>query len=144
MVAVSPYPFLSDEWIEEAKALRSRYQNQVPPPPVPARLNVVITGIPHREGDLQGHIDSSDGQIIIERGHLNDAELTVTVDYATAKAAFVDRDQQAVMQAFFAGKILVEGDASKLLALQWSQPDDPLAAEIHRHMRIFTADDRDT
>jgi hypothetical protein len=102
---------------------------------------VVVTEIPHREGDLQGHIDSSDGQVVIERGHLHDAELTVTIDYATARAVFVSRDQQAVVQAFFAGKILVEGDASKLLALQLTQPDEELSAEIHRQIQRFTADD---
>jgi hypothetical protein len=141
VVLVSVHPFLSDEWIEEAEALRRRYEHRVPPPPVPARLNVVVTEIPHREGDLQGHIDSSDGQVVIERGHLHDAELTVTIDYATARAVFVSRDQQAVVQAFFAGKILVEGDASKLLALQLTQPDEELSAEIHRQIQRFTADD---
>jgi hypothetical protein len=100
-----------------------------------------VTDIPHRSEDLQGHIDSSDGQVIIERGHLDDAELTITVDYATAKAAFVTRDQQAVMQSFFAGKILVEGDVSKLLAVQSGQPDDELAEEMHAELQAFTADD---
>ncbi len=145
MVEVSaPHPFLSDEWIEEARALRARYEDDVPPPPMPVKLNVVVTDIPHRAGSMEGHIDSSTGQTIIEAGLLPDAEATITVDYDTAKAAFVTRDPQAVMQAFFGGKILVEGDASKLLVLQAGGPpeNDPVAAEIYREMRAFTADDQ--
>lgn len=139
---VTAYPFLSDEWIEEARALRSRHADQVPPPPVPVRINVVVTEIPHRDDELSGHIDSTDGQTIIEQGHLDDPELTITVDYETAKAAFVTRDQQAVMQAFLSGKIFVEGDASKLLALQATQPSvDSAAYEIYDEMMAFTAED---
>ena len=49
--------------------------------------------------------------------------------------------QQAVMQAFLGGKIFVDGDASKLLALQAGAPTDvePLAVEIYREMQAFTA-----
>ncbi len=143
--AVTAYPFLSDEWIDEAKALRARYEDRIPTPPMVVRLNVIVTDIPHRADDLRGHIDSSTGQIIIERGHLDDPELTVTVDYHTAKAAFVTRDQQAVMQAFLAGKIFVDGDASKLLALQAGGPPDDgslsAASEMYEQMQAFTIDD---
>ena len=139
---VTAYPFLSDEWIDAARALRAEYAEEVPPSPVAVRLNVVITEIPHRDDDLQGHIDSSNGQMIIEQGHLDEPELTITIDYDTAKAAFVTRDQQAVMQAFLSGKIFVDGDASKLLALQAGPPDaDPKAFEIYEKMQAFTADD---
>lgn len=139
---MTAHAFLSEAWIEEARALRARYADRMPTPMVPVRLNVVVTDIPHREGELQGHIDSSTGQTIIEDGHLDDPELTITVDYDTAKAAFVDRDQQAVMQAFLSGRIFVEGDASKLLALQASQPSpDSTSFDIYQEMRAFTTDD---
>ena len=143
---MTAYPFLSDEWIDEAKALRARYAEGVPAPPVAVRLNVIVTDIPHRSEDLDGHIDSSTGQMIIEQGHLDDPELTITVDYDTAKAAFVTRDQQAVMQAFLGGKILVEGDASKLLALQAGAPEglgdvESVASAIYEEMQAFTAPD---
>ena len=143
VVKVTVYLFLSDEWIEEARALRARYENDVPTPSVAVRLNVVVTEIPHRDDDLQGHIDSGEGRTIIEQGHLDEPELTITIDYHTAKAAFVTRDQQVVMQAFIGGKIFVEGDASKLLALQAGGPPegDPLAMKIYEEMQAFTASD---
>ncbi len=139
---VIAYPFLSDEWIDMARDLRARYQDQLPTPLLTVRLNVVVTEIPHRAGELQGHIDSRDGQTIIEQGHLQDPDATITVDYETAKAAFVTQDQQAVMHAFLTGKIFLEGDASKLLALQAGQAStDPLAVEIYEKLRGFTASD---
>jgi hypothetical protein len=138
---VSSYPFLSDEWIEHARALRLRYEDRVPSPPVEVRVNVVITGIPHRDGDLHGHIDASAGQTIIEQGHLDQPDLTLTIDYDTARAAFVTGDQQAMMQSFFAGKILIDGDLTKLMELQPQMaPVDPLALEIHEQLVAMTAD----
>ena len=136
-----PEPFLSDAWIENARALRSEFADQIPAPPIAVRMNVVVTDIHHRDDDeLAGHIDSSDGDIIIEKGHLDDPELTVTVDYGTAKAAFVARDPQAVMQAFFAGKILVEGDVSRLMALQ-AEPPTGAAVEMYQRLSAMTSDD---
>ncbi len=143
VAGVSAYPFLSAEWIEAARQLRARHADDLPSPPAEVRLNVVVTDIPHRDGDLQGHIDTTDGQgVIIEEGHLDEVDLTVTLDYGTARSAFIERDQQAVMQAFLGGKILVDGDASGLLALQAAPPEpDERAASIYAEMLAFTADD---
>ncbi len=132
--------FLSDDWIDAARDLRAEFEDEIPAPPVAVKLNVIVTDIPHRDGNLDGHIDSSNGEIIIEKGHLDDAELTVTVDYDTAKAAFVTRDQQAVMGAFLGGKILVEGDASQLLMLQAQAPTDR-AVEMYERLAAQTVTD---
>lgn len=135
-----PEPFLSDPWIENARALRAEYEEQIPPPPIAVKMNVVVTDIDHREeNELHGHIDSSDGDIIVDQGHLDEPDLTVTVDYATAKAAFVTRDTQAVMQAFFAGKIMVEGDVSRLMALQ-AEPPTEAAIEMYQRLSAMTSD----
>ena len=65
--------------------------------------------------------------------------MTVTVDYDTAKAAFVTRDQQAVMQSFLGGKILVDGDVSKLMALQSAPPEiDPMVVELYERLDQLT------
>ena len=65
-----------------------------------------------------GSIDTSSGQLAIEDGHIDEPDLTITTDYETAKTLFVQQDPAAAMQAVFAGKIKVQGDMSKLLALQ--------------------------
>lgn len=137
---MASYPFLSPEWIEAARALRDEYAERVPPAPMAARINVVVTEIPHGGPDqLEGHIDTTSGQTIIEHGHLPDPELTVTVDYLTARAVFVTRDHQAMMQSFLSGRILVEGDATRLFALV-PGPDaiDDTSLEMYRRLDDLT------
>ena len=56
----------------------------------------------------------------MDLGHLEDPDLTVTVDWTTAKAIFVEQNPQAGMQAFMAGKVKVQGDMTKLMAMQQS------------------------
>lgn len=151
MSDVTTYPFLSDEWIAAARELRARYAADTPEAGVAAKVNVVVTDIPHRVGDLEGHVDTTGGQAIIEYGHLPDSEMTITVPYAVARAAFIEQDQQAVMQAFFAGQILLEGDPSKLMQLMSElssgQAPDALgeageaAIAIYDELLAFTADD---
>ncbi len=65
----------------------------------------------------------------MDTGHIEGADVTVTLDYATAKAIFVDGNPQAGMQAFMSGKIKVAGDMTKLMAMQ-SGAADPVAAEL--------------
>ncbi len=148
---MTEYPFLSPDWITAARELRASYADRLPEPVVAARINVVVTDLPEgvrRDGDsvdgstIEGHIDTTEGQTIIEYEHLDEPDLTVTVPYDVAKAAFVTRDQEALMQAFFGGRILVEGDVSKLLALQSTPPGeiDPLVIEMYRELNAFTAD----
>ena len=139
---MASYPFLSPEWIQAARELRTTYADRIPEPVVPARINVVVTDIPHGPvAEMNGHIDTTEGQTIIEDGHLDRPDLTVTVDYETAKAAFVTRNQEALMRAFFEGRILVEGDVSRLMALQSAPTEiDPVLVEMYRELNKLTED----
>ena len=75
----------------------------------------------------------------LDTGHLEGEDLTVTVDYATAKAIFVDGNPQAGMQAFMAGKIKVQGDMTKMMAMQTAQPD-PVQLEIAAKISAITVE----
>jgi putative sterol carrier protein len=41
-----------------------------------------------------------------------------------AKRIFIDQDRAAGMQAFTSGKLKIEGDMSKMMAMQGIQPSD--------------------
>ncbi|MDZ7675150.1 MAG: SCP2 sterol-binding domain-containing protein [Acidimicrobiales bacterium] len=125
---MATYPFLSDEWIDAATAIREEYQGKSDQTPPPMKMNLVITEVPFGDGDRNAHIDTTNGEMEMELGHLDGEDLTVTVDYETAKAIFVEGDPQAGMQAFMSGKIKVVGDMTKMMAMQ-SQPPDPVAVE---------------
>ncbi|MHB1988636.1 MAG: SCP2 sterol-binding domain-containing protein [Acidimicrobiales bacterium] len=132
------FAFLSDEWIEMARELQAEFAGSAEPPALEIRMNLVVTAVPFDDSPKQAHLDTSSGELVLDLGHVEDPDLTVTLDYDTAKAILVDQNQQAGMQAFMAGRIKIEGDMSRLLALQ-ATPADPLHAEIARRVREFTA-----
>jgi len=138
---VPTYPFLSDEWIAEARRIREEFRN-VEPQRVenPVRMNQVITEVPFGPGTLDAHIDTTSGELEIDAGHLDDPDVTVTLDYETAKAVFVDGTMETAMQAFMAGKVRVQGDLPKLIAAvqQQATPLTPEAGEIARRIKEIT------
>jgi putative sterol carrier protein len=132
-----PYQFLSDEWMAEARKIREEYRGRTTPPAHAIRMNQVITEVPFGDGIVNAHMDTSAGDVEMDIGHLDTAEVTVTLDYDTARAIFVDQNPQAGMQAFMAGKIKVQGDMTKLMAIQAGTPD-PTAAEIANRIKAIT------
>ncbi len=133
------YPFLSDEWLDEARTIRADYEGTTPPVPHSVRMNLVVTDVPFTDEDILAHMDTSGGELVLETGHLEEQDLKVTVDYVTAKAILVEGNPQAGMQAFMAGKVRVEGDMAKLMALQATPAAaDPKAAELAQRLRDIT------
>jgi putative sterol carrier protein len=131
------YMFLTEEWIAEAKAIRDASGAGDAAPAHAVRMNQVITEVPFGDGDIHAHVDTSDGELKMELGHLENPDLTVTLDYATAKAILVEGNPQAGMQAFMAGKVKVDGDISKLMAMQ-AGAADPKAAEVAAAIQAIT------
>jgi hypothetical protein len=131
------HPFLSDEWMDEARKIREEYRGKTEAPAHAVKMNQVITGVPFGEGTINSHMDTSSGEVEFELGHLDVADVTVTLDYDTAKAIFVDGNPQAGMQAFMAGKIKVQGDMTKLMAMQQTAPDAN-AAELAARIKDVT------
>jgi len=111
------FPFLSDEWIAAARKIRARYEDQTPAIAASVRANLIISEVPFGEGSLDAHLDTTSGKMDMDLGHLDPADVTLTMDYATAKGFVVDQDQTAMMQAIMAGKVRIQGDLSKLMAM---------------------------
>ncbi len=134
-----PYPFLSDEWLNEARTIRAEYQGKTPPVPHVVRMNLVVTQVPFSDEDILAHMDTSSGELELDTGHLDTQDLKVTVDYDTAKAILIEGNPQAGMQAFMQGKVRVEGDMAKLMALTSSPAAaDANAAELAQRLRDIT------
>ena len=133
---MAKYPFLSDEWLAAAKDIR---ESSGAPATTPhkVRMNQIITEVPFGEGTIEAHMDSSSGELEMDLGHLENPDLTVTLDYPTAKAILVEGNPQAGMQAFMAGKIKVQGDMTKLMAMQ-SAPPDAAAQEVAKKIQEIT------
>ncbi len=69
---------------------------------------------------------------------MDSPDVTGTTDYATAKALFVDQDQAAAMQAFMTGRIKIQGDMMKMMALQTAMPTDDASKAIAEEIKTIT------
>lgn len=135
------HPFLSPAWMEAAKAIREKYADQATKVTTVIRMNQVITDVPdsvHIEATIRTYLDTSSGSAELELGELEAADLTITTDYETARKLFVEQDQAAGMQAFMAGKIKVQGDMMKMMALQTAMPQDEVAKTIAQEIKDIT------
>ncbi len=131
--------FLSEEWMTEAKAIRAKYEGQTGKVTQSIKVNQVITDVPFGDGNVTSFIDTSSGDVVMDLGALDAPDVTVTTDYATAKALFVDQDQAVAMQAFMTGKIKVQGDMMKMMALQTAMPTDDASKAIAEEIKAITS-----
>jgi SCP-2 sterol transfer family len=135
-----PNPFLSDEWMAEAKAIRAKYEGQTGKVTASIRVNQVITDVPWGDGTINSYIDTSSGDVVMDLGVLDTPDVTVTTDYDTARKLFVDQDAAAAMQAFMGGKVKVQGDMMKMMALQTAMPNDEASQAITAEIKAITSD----
>jgi hypothetical protein len=129
------HTFLSDEWLDAAKAIAEEAGGDGAMP-AGVELNLVVTGGP--QGDRELHL--KDGNFAT--GLIDSAPTKLTVPYTVARQMFVEGNQQAAMQAFMGGQIKVEGDMTKLMAMQAGGGGDPAAAAaVAEKIKGITADD---
>lgn len=125
------YKFLSEEWLDAVEKLR----DEAPEPPAAVKdlvVNVTVNGAPG--GNLDAHLQA--GQI--ERGHVEGAPTKITVPYDVAKSLFIDNNPQAAMQAFMSGQIKIEGDMTKMMAMQAAGAPTPEQAAFQRRIQDLT------
>ena len=84
------YPFLSDEWMEAAKKLREEYGGGGGAGGHAVKMNQIITDVPFGDSTVNAHMDTTSGSVQMDTGHLENPDVTVTIDYETAKAIFVE------------------------------------------------------
>jgi hypothetical protein len=134
------YVFLSDEWMAAAREIRERYEGDLPEVTMSVRINQVITDVPFGEGTINAYVDTSDGGLVLELGELDQPDAVLVLDYHTAKAMIVDQDPTVAMQSFLAGKIKVQGDMMKLMAMQTAMPSNEFSAKVAAEIQAITAD----
>ena len=110
------YPFLSDEWLAEVRRIVDEQRVEVPAG-TSVTMNRIVTGTPFSE-DRYLHIAMQDGSADWSAGHSDNADLTLTTDYATAREILMSGDPQAALQAFMEGRVKIQGDLTKLMAAQ--------------------------
>ncbi len=132
------YVFLSDEWMVAAREIRGRYESDLPEVTVTVRINQVITDVPFGEGTIHAYVDTSEGGVTLELGELDEADAVLVVDYHTAHAMIVEQDPAVVMQSFLAGRIKVQGDMMKLMAMQTAMPSNEFSLQVAEEIKAIT------
>ena len=132
---VAKHPFLSDAWFDEVRRLHDAAGGAAPEG-ADVRMNLMITSPPF-DGELAMHMAVADGRADWGKGHLDDADVALTLAYDTARAIFVDGNPQAAIEAFMAGRIIVQGDITKLIVMQSTGPGSA-ASELTRVLQEIT------
>jgi putative sterol carrier protein len=103
--------YLSPEWMALNKELAAGFPEM---PGASARLQYVVKGGP--DGDVRYHHVVENGHTLeFALGDDPDAELTLTVAYDDKLQ--VDKGELDAMAAFMQGRVKVEGNMAKLMAL---------------------------
>jgi putative sterol carrier protein len=134
------HQFLSEEWMAAAREIREKYKDEAPMITFSIKINQVVTDVPFGEGTVKSFMDTSSGEMVMDLGEIADADATVTTDYATAKAIFLNQDQAAGMQAFMSGKIKVVGDMMKVMGMQTAIPQTDITKIVADEIKSITAD----
>lgn len=126
-------PFLSDEWFSKVDELIAAAGDlQIPEPMRTAEINVTVaraTG-----GTTELHLANG----LFKRGHNPAFTTRLTVGEDIARKIFVEGDAPAGVQAFLEGKIQVEGDLAKVVAMQTVEPSAP-QMRLTRQIAAITA-----
>jgi hypothetical protein len=127
------HAFLSDGWFAEATKI---FQEIAPPVPAAIQdlvINLRVKGGP--DGDVEARLAA--GQL--QKGLAAGAPTTLTLPYDVARKMMVDNDPNAAMQAFMGGKIQIEGDMTKVMAMQAAGPPGPESLQVAQRVREMTA-----
>lgn len=107
--------FLSDAWFTEVEKLNNSVgELNLPPNLASLVVNVKI------EGDNNIQMYLKDGKL--SQGQAGDAVSEILIDGDTLQAIISRFDVNAALEAFMMGKIRINGDMSKVMALQTAKP----------------------
>jgi hypothetical protein len=129
--------FLSQAWFDAVKQTADEIGVEVPAALKDLKINLEIKDVPHSvhpEGLVQARLDG--GQFVA--GLAADAPTKLKIAYGIAKKLFIDRDNQAAMQAFMSGQIQIEGDMMKMMQMQSAGGPTEQQRKLEEKIRSFT------
>jgi hypothetical protein len=92
---MATYLFLSDEWLDEARAIRAEFDGKGAPIDHSIRMNLIVCEVPFGEGTVLAHVDTSTGELVLDTGHIDPVDLKVSLDYDVARAILIEGNPQA-------------------------------------------------
>jgi hypothetical protein len=125
--------FLSKDWFAEVDKITAELSPPVPEVIKDLVINFRVKGGP--QGDVEARMEA--GRLL--QGFGANAPATVNLPFDVARKMMVENDQNAAMQAFMSGQIVVEGDMTKIMAMQAAGPPSPESQKLAERVRAMTA-----
>jgi hypothetical protein len=125
--------FLSKSWFDEVDKITDEVAPPIPPAIKDLIINFRVKGGP--EGDVEARMEG--GRLL--RGFGASAPATVNLPFDVARKMMVENDQNAAMQAFMTGQIQVEGDMTRLMAMQAAGPPSAESQTVAERVRAMTS-----
>jgi len=115
--------FLSQEWFTKVADLTAAAGDlNVPAGLASLLLNVTVNDAP------EGKVDLALNGGKFELGHNAAAGTKLILSAELLRRIFLEGDAGAGMQGFMTGQLKVEGDMSKIMAMQSARPSEPMKA----------------
>ena len=127
------HKFLSGSWFQEAEKILAEANAPVPDVIKDLVINFRVKGGP--EGDVEARMEA--GRLL--PGFGANAPATVNLPFDVARKMMVENDQNAAMQAFMSGQIAVEGDMTRLMAMQAAGPPSAESQQVAERVRAMTS-----
>jgi hypothetical protein len=128
-----PHVFLSNDWFAEVDKIIAEVNPPVPDAIKDLVINFRVKGAP--QGDVEARMEA--GRFL--SGFGANAPATVNLPFDVARKMIVENDQNAAMQAFMSGQIVVEGDMTRLMAMQAAGPPSAESQKVGERIRAMTA-----
>ncbi len=115
MTQTTTFNFLTQSWFDAVARLNQEVgELNLPPNLAELTINVTVKS----ENPTLLHLQAGK----INQHHIQNADATIYIDQDTLNQIIHDNSVDTALEAFMTGKIFIEGDMSKVMALQSARP----------------------
>lgn len=130
MTQTTTFNFLTQSWFD-AVARLNQEADELNLPPNLAELTINVTV--KSENPTLLHLQAGK----INQHHIQNADATIYIDQDTLNQIIHDNSVDTALEAFMTGKIFIEGDMSKVMALQSARPSQEQKA-LYKQIKEMT------
>ncbi len=130
MTQTTTFNFLTQSWFDAVARLNQEVgELNLPPNLAELTINVAVKS----ENPTLLHLQAGK----INQHHIQNADATIYIDQDTLNQIIHDNSVDTALEAFMTGKIFIEGDMSKVMALQSARPSQEQKA-LYKQIKEMT------
>jgi hypothetical protein len=130
MIQTTTFNFLTQSWFDAVARLNQEVgELNLPPNLAELTINVTVKS----ENPTLLHLQAGK----INQHHIQNADATIYIDQDTLNQIIHDNSVDTALEAFMTGKIFIEGDMSKVVALQSARPSQEQKA-LYKQIKEMT------